>query len=244
MRPLSVHEMIGLWEKGELRSPVDQALLLLRAADPGNSLTELAKLHVGERDRRLLRVREKTFGSRLSCSVDCQWCSEDLHFEFETQQILQPVDTEPEGTFAGTAEGVDVTFRLPNSEDLMAAMTAGSAEEGKQRILERCLLSIRTAEEALRVADLPESAIAKVCELMSKSDPQAETRFDVQCSACGRSCQVTLDVTAFFWKEVSVRARRALSEVHLLASAYGWSEQDILDLSPVRREFYLQRLST
>jgi hypothetical protein len=28
--------------------------------------------------------------------------------------------------------------------------------------------------------------------------------------------------------------------VHLLASAYGWSEGDILSMSPVRRQFYLE----
>jgi len=62
MRRLSVQEMIGVWEKGELRSPVDQALLLLQAGEPEESLSDLAKLHVGERDRRLLQLREKTFG--------------------------------------------------------------------------------------------------------------------------------------------------------------------------------------
>jgi hypothetical protein len=243
MRPLSIQEMIGVWEKGELRSPVDRALLLLQAGEPEESLSELAKLHVGERDRRLLQLREKTFGSRFSCSADCLWCSEDLHFEFETRQIVQPSIAEQTNSFSGTADQVAVTFRLPNSEDLVDAMGAASPEERRLRILERCLLSVQKDGGELRVADLSESSIEKICDLMSHSDPQAETRFGVQCLSCGKSWQTTLDVTAFFWKEVSVRARRALSEVHLLASTYGWSEREILNMSSVRRGFYLQMVN-
>ncbi len=38
---------------------------------------------------------------------------------------------------------------------------------------------------------------------------------------------------------MEARAKRLLSEVHALASAYGWSEREILGLSVARREFYL-----
>jgi hypothetical protein len=34
-------------------------------------------------------------------------------------------------------------------------------------------------------------------------------------------------------------ASRLLLEVHALASVYGWSERDVLNLSPRRRRLYL-----
>jgi hypothetical protein len=240
MRPLSVHEMIGVWEKGDLRSPIDQALLLLHAAAPEDSISSLAKLHVGERDRRLLQLREKTFGSRFSCSVDCPWCSENLHFEFETDQILQPSPAKENNAFSATTDELDVTFRLPNSEDLVEAMSASSAEESRHRILARCLLSVRMDGIELSTDDVPQCAIEKISGLMSSADPQVDTQFGVQCSSCGKTWHVPFDVTFFFWNEISVRARRTLSEVHALASAYGWNEEEILGMSVVRREFYLQ----
>jgi hypothetical protein len=46
-------------------------------------------------------------------------------------------------------------------------------------------------------------------------------------------------VVAFFWEEIDVWAERTLSDVHRLASAYGWSESDILALGPRRRQRYL-----
>jgi hypothetical protein len=42
------------------------------------------------------------------------------------------------------------------------------------------------------------------------------------------------------WAEIEVRAKRLLLEVHLLATAYGWSEAEILSLNAQRREFYLE----
>jgi hypothetical protein len=244
MRPLSVQEMIRVWERGNSRSPIDQALLLLDAGSAENSLSQLAKLDVAERDRRLLQLREKTFGSHLSCSVDCPWCSQDLQFDMETRQVLQYPLPEQTTTFSGSTDDLAVAFRLPNSEDLIEGMKTASMEEGRSRILERCLLSVRKLGVEVRFDQLSSEDIEKLCALMGDADPQAETRFSVQCLSCGKTWQITFDVTSFFWKEISVRARRALSEVHVLASAYGWNEAEILDMSAARREFYLQMVNS
>jgi len=39
--------------------------------------------------------------------------------------------------------------------------------------------------------------------------------------------------------EVNEWAERQLQTVHKLARAYGWTEREILNLSPVRRQLYL-----
>jgi hypothetical protein len=244
MRPLSVQEMIRVWERGNSRSPIDQALLLLDEGGTDDSLSQLAKLDVAERDRRLLQLREKTFGSHLSCSVDCPWCSEDLQFEMETHQILQPSQPEREAIFHKSTDDLTVAFRLPNSEDLIEGMKAASQEEGRSRILEQCLLSVSKLGAEVRFDQLSSDEIEKLCILIGDADPQAETRFSVQCLSCDKTWQATFDVTSFFWKEISVRARRALSEVHTLASAYGWNESEILGMSATRREFYLQMVNS
>ena len=40
------------------------------------------------------------------------------------------------------------------------------------------------------------------------------------------------------WLEIDAWARRTLRDVHALASAYAWSERDVLALSPTRRTLY------
>jgi hypothetical protein len=244
MRPLSVQEMIGVWERGELHSPLDQALLLLHAGEPDEPLQSLAKLNVGERDRRLLELREKTIGPRFSCSVECPFCGDDLQFEFDTRQVLQaPAGGARIATISAAAGNFSVTFRLPNSEDLMEALNAGPNEDSRRQVLERCVLAIEKDGGAIAVGEISEPAIEKICELMGSSDPLADLQFTVQCQSCGKSWQAPFDVASFFWKEIAVRARRALSEVHVLATAYGWHEAEILNMSVARREFYLQMVS-
>jgi hypothetical protein len=53
----------------------------------------------------------------------------------------------------------------------------------------------------------------------------------------------SLDPVTFFWSELQATARRILLQVHTLASAYGWSEREILGLSDTRRSLYLQMVN-
>ena len=48
-----------------------------------------------------------------------------------------------------------------------------------------------------------------------------------------------LDAGQLLWEEIEARALVLLREVHHLASAYGWSEAQILALTPARRASYL-----
>jgi hypothetical protein len=74
---------------------------------------------------------------------------------------------------------------------------------------------------------------------MLKLDAQANVQLDLHCPACQRGWTAAFDIVAFFWGELDAWAQRLLVEVHKLASAYGWSEADILGMSQVRRNLYL-----
>jgi hypothetical protein len=75
---------------------------------------------------------------------------------------------------------------------------------------------------------------------LAKADPMAETRVNLNCAECGEQWEETLDVAAWLWTEIESQARRLVGEVHLLASAYGWSEAEVLSLSAQRRSLYLE----
>ncbi|MGH8445497.1 MAG: hypothetical protein ACREVL_09520, partial [Solimonas sp.] len=53
-----------------------------------------------------------------------------------------------------------------------------------------------------------------------------------------------IDIAEALWQELRSRAEKILLEVDALASAYGWSEEQVLALSPVRRAAYLQLAGT
>jgi hypothetical protein len=77
---------------------------------------------------------------------------------------------------------------------------------------------------------------------MSNADPMADIHLALNCPSCEHKWMAPFDIVAFLWREISAAARRLLREVHTLASAYGWTESEILALSPVRRRAYLEMI--
>ena len=62
---------------------------------------------------------------------------------------------------------------------------------------------------------------------------------DLSCDECQHAWLLPFDLGAFLWTEVDMKARAMIGEVHVLATAYGWSERDVLALSDTRRAAYL-----
>jgi hypothetical protein len=75
---------------------------------------------------------------------------------------------------------------------------------------------------------------------MAEADPLADIQIAISCPACAQGWRAAFDILTFLWSEIEAWAWRMLSDVHTLASAYGWCERDILALSPTRRQFYLE----
>jgi hypothetical protein len=81
--------------------------------------------------------------------------------------------------------------------------------------------------------------IEAVGQSMSAADPLAEILLSFDCPSCGAHFEESLDLPSFLWSEIECCAKRLLFEVHTLASAYGWSQAEVLSLSPARRKCYL-----
>lgn len=225
MRALSATELLRVWEWGGSQLPVQRALTMLAAACPEAAPDSLTSLSIGQRDTRLLALREMTFGSELTGVTDCPECGEKIELAFNCSDIGPATETEPPAELAVPANNRDVRFRLPTSADLLAV-------NSREQLLERCLLSGGN--------HLPEYVVRTIAEKMASADPMAEVRLALRCPSCGNKWETPFDIVAFFWRELSAAARRLLLEVHTLASAYGWAESEILALSPARRRVYLE----
>jgi hypothetical protein len=75
---------------------------------------------------------------------------------------------------------------------------------------------------------------------VAQADPDADLQLDAPCPACGHHTSAVVDAASFLWAELDAWARGTLVEVHLLASTYGWTEPEVLSLSPRRRRHYLE----
>jgi len=235
MRALSAADLLALWERGRRQHRLDRALTLLSAADPGLTHAELAALGIGQRDRLLLDLRERTFGPTLECVVPCGACGAAVEFRFGVAEARFPF-APPAQTFSVASDGVTRSFRMPCSADLAAVVAQTDREAAARALLDRC----RTDG----VDGLPPGFARRAVDRMSELDPQAEVRLDLSCPSCGNRWQAVFDIAACFWTELETRARRLLGEVHGLARAYGWTEAEILSLSDARRQAYLELVAS
>jgi hypothetical protein len=240
MRALSAPELLGIWEQGLTQAPVERAIELLAAVYPENSKDSLGALSVGQRDARLLRLRESLFGSRVAGFVGCPRCGGRLELALEVADLLAGSTSEPEGEISLTADEYELRMRLPNSHDVVAAARQRDLNATRRALLDRCLLAASRAGESATGEQLPQEVVEAAGERMAQADPLADIQVGVSCPLCEHRWRLAFDIISFLWSEIEVWACRILRDVHTLASAYGWGEQDILALSPVRRQFYLE----
>jgi hypothetical protein len=240
MNALSASKMLRVWERALGRTSPERALALLAAACPEMSAEELSALSVGRRDRLLIALRECTFGTRLTSLATCDACGESLELSFDCADISAGGETETPAELSVEREGFEAHFRLPNSGDLIAVARCSDEETARRSLLERCVTNASHEGAQVSPEELPHAVVEAVEARMADADPQADVRLALDCPACGNRFLAAFDVVAYFWSEINAWAYRLLGEVHSLASAYGWREEDILAMSPWRRHVYLE----
>lgn len=242
MRPLSAHDIVRIWEKGQGKHALDRALLLLGPAFPELTQEQLARLSIGQRNARLLKLREQTLGAELNAFVECPNCTEQLEFSVDVASVrVAEIRDVIEETFSMTVDDFVITFRPVNSLDLATIVGLDDVELLRDLLMRRCVLSVHQGEERIDIDDLPEGALAALAEEVSECDPQAEVRLRLDCAKCEHSWSALFDIVSYFWIELTALADRLISDVNHLARAYGWRETDILSMSAVRRQSYLEK---
>jgi hypothetical protein len=235
MRVPSDAELLGLWELGLGRHPIDRALLLCAWARPDIPVARLAELPLGAVNAALLRLRGAWFGPRIDAVTDCERCGERLEFALDTRAMLASAAA---GDERPALEVNGLQFRVPTSGDLAAVAGSGDVDAAATILLERCCVT-RPAAASFDFAAL----MADVEAQFEACDPAALFDLALVCQACGHAWSAPFDVGATLWSEVDIRANALFGEVHALARAYGWTEPDILALSPRRRAAYIGMVS-
>ena len=244
MLSLPAHELLRIWEEGRDCLPYRRALLLLSAASADETADDILSLSIGSRDARLLTLRELTFGPELKCLADCPSCSEKLEFNITAAKI-RPPDPEPAKPYLHLElDEYAVDFRLPNTQDLIAVDGVADVQQIQAKLVERCVDSVLFKDEKAAFNRLPPEVIQAIGAQIQSADPQADIQLTLSCQVCNHRWQAIFDIVSYFWSEIHVWAVRMIRDVHLLASAYGWREADILAMSPLRRNLYLEMIGS
>jgi hypothetical protein len=224
--------LLTLWERGVTLHPLDRAVLLCAWARDDVPPALLADLPLGVVNRTLLRLRRAWFGPHLAACTECPRCGEQLEFTLDVDELVKAA---PEPAIGGEAAFGGFRLRAPTLRDLAAVADAGDEQSAALRLLDRCCVARPDI-----AAGLLEPWIEEAERQLETLDPSADLGLALICDVCGHRWSAILDVSALLWTEIARRAATVLSEVHRLAFAYGWSERDILALSPQRRAAYLE----
>lgn len=235
--------LLHVWEEHLGSHPVRRAIAALAAAAPDRGWDGWARAPIGERDRALLGLHERLFGSDLHTTASCPRCGERLESDFTVAQIRT-------GASPGASDlelhagGFAIECRLPTSEDLLyiaaeRTNAPADAERDVALLLGRCVSSAHRDDRSIDPSSLPADVVDAIANAMATHDPDADVRIALECPTCSNAWELHFDIVSYFWSELDDWAQRTLADVHALAMAYGWTEHAVLGLSAMRRRIYL-----
>ena len=239
MRGLDARAAIRIWELGADQHPQARSLQLLREVWPERE--PLGALSLGERDRLLLQLHAAWCGDGIEAVDACPNCAEKVEISLSARALLD--EAPAPGPTHFTLEGTTVRFRPMCTDDLLTAADAPDADAAARVLRRRCVLELSRPEGPLPVDAMDDALVAELSRRLDEADPLAEILLELDCPACGQRWPSVLEIGEHVFAAVARQARQALGEVHALASRYGWSEAEILDLSPARRRWYLAAMS-
>jgi hypothetical protein len=241
MRTPTASEALGVWERGAGQCQAERGLALFGLACADVAPGTLADISIGARDTALLALREAMFGSRIEGCADCPRCGEVMEMNFSTAGLR--ARTPPDPSLELRIGSYGVTLRPVTSRDLLA-LTQCETGDPERYLLSRCVLSASDGAGPADTTTLPASVMDAAAQALADADPQADIKLSIACVACGHAWQAPFDILSYLWTELDAWARRTLREIHVLARAYGWRENDILALSPARRKLYLDMVAS
>lgn len=235
MHPLTAPDTISLWEAGHSLRPPERALLLLTLRHDDEAHSAIRQWPLGDRDQALIRLFAATFGPVGEAVAPCPTCEQQTGFKIDFKAMGQPQET-PSRPCQFQWEGGTYPFRPPNSDDLVALATIADEALALKALARACV------QASTAVPPQNDGFLSAFGEALSKSDPFAEIRLAMACPECGHQWEEPFDIVDYFWHVLTREAQNLLAQVDLLARTYGWSEGDILRLSPVRRALYVEMI--
>lgn len=238
MHALSTADFLSLWEDGQRLHSLDRGVLAVQCWFPGAAGESVADWSLGRRNQALARLHAQCFGSRIEGWTACGGCGEKLEFKVDCRALIE---RQGEGN-SQPVEFKGQVFRAPTSRDLARIAGECDAERAALRLVGMC--RIESGDERIAGDGGPAGwsgeELEQLGEAIAAADPLAEIALSLACPVCGLAREEALDLPAFLWAELEACAKRILNEVHALATAYGWSESEILSLSDARRALYLE----
>lgn len=242
---IRLREICGADEQRISDTDTRQAVALLQAlaaSEVGDTsgVNAIMRLSSWDRDCLLATLYAQIYGPRVASSLHCDQCTAlfDLDFDlYELMGNLAPEQCELPIEFVGGGKwrwNESITFRLPTVED-ECAVAELPAFEAEARLLARCVEDADALDDATS---------RELQQLMQALSPVVNLDLDARCPECGNEQQIRFDLQRYLLASLVQDRQQLTYEIHALASAYGWSLSEILQLPRTQRRSLVARVES
>jgi hypothetical protein len=150
----------------------------------------------------------------------------------------------PAAAIAGQPDPDPITVPLPEGGHALVRPPTG---EDQRRWSQRPYASQDEAVAAIVGALVIGGAVdldddrsrATIAAALAERDPLVDFRVACTCPSCAHPMEFPIDLEAMALARLAAVRQSLLDDVHALASAYGWTEREILAVPPDRRASYI-----
>lgn len=197
---------------------------------------QLADLSLGDRIAALLTLAKSGDEQPLEATMRCASCAVQLETQLSPDELVAyHVRASADGVArAALDDGSELLLRLPTVRDFERWRDRGAGVDELARDL--------TLDGRALPSPLPPTWTAAIERALGDADPLVDFRLAIDCPDCGAHGRYALDLQALALERLRRLHGELLVTVHRLASAYHWSEREILALPPARRRIYLSMI--
>jgi hypothetical protein len=225
-RPSTGHDDIAL---ADSRPGLASALGWMSLVVEGTGL-DVRSLPVGDIDLLVVACRRERRGDALVAEGSCARCQAAVDVRFSLAayadhhrpRVPRGVSAEDAGWWRLARH--EVSVRVPSAADVL---TAADADDPRRELLARCVRGTR-GPAAVRAAE----------RAMASLGPTLRADVAGTCPECGVDVVLDVDARELCLAELRFLAAAVYDDVHLIASAYGWTQDVILDMPSTRRRRY------
>jgi hypothetical protein len=196
--------------------------LALPAVAAGSIALQVRRDWLGD----LVRTDAACGSARCGQRVDIAFSIGD-YLDHHRPRAFRGAAPEPGGSGWLVLSGTEVRFRIPTVGDLLAALAAADPDE---TLAQRCVRPDRVPAAQARRVDRALAALA----------PSLTSDVTGSCPECGEQLSLRFDPVSYALAELRDAAAGVHEQVWLLASAFGWREQEILRMPRRRRAIYAE----
>ena len=196
-------------------------------------------LCMADRQYLMLKLATLLFGDNVWLEVSCKFCQESFDINIDRSEL--PFESAGE-TFPYLRIKLDnrnIHARVPSGTD-QKAIQGLSEEQAINLLLERCIhFEPQEGNRKKFISSLDEKDYDAIDSAFDAVSPSLCEQLVVTCPECKKKQFVKLD----HYDMGQMNDRNFYDEVHIIASHYHWSEEDILSLARDKRKRYVSMIN-